>query len=415
MATPAAKAATLERLRRAVAEATARAGPPGAVRRPAPPLERELPPLERILGGAWHETESGRVFARDEWFPLGHQHGNGRLASVAHADAVVLGRLARAESPLRAERLAYFDIETTGLAGGSGTYIVVAGVGSFEMAGEGVPPAFRLRQYFLADIGAERAMLEMLAADLGRFDGLVTYNGRAFDVPCLEVRMTMARVASPVRELAHIDLLHGVRRLYRHRMPACRLPEAERRLLRLHRPDDIPGWLIPSLYFDYQRLGRVAPLRSVLRHNADDVLSMVGVLTVLAKLIGGEPEDAEDVAAVARWWEHEGDEERARRLYRAALPWLEGGDDWAWAAERYAALCKRAGEREEAARIWRSLWERGSRAAGLELAKDLEHRLRAPGEAAAIVASLVAEGGLAATEEAALRHRLARLQRKRAV
>jgi uncharacterized protein YprB with RNaseH-like and TPR domain len=277
MATPATHAATLDRLRRAVADATASA------RRPPPPSEHALPPVDRILGGEWHETDAGRVFARDEWFPLDHMHGDRPLAAVARADSGVLGRLARVESRLEPHRLAFFDIETTGLAGGSGTYIVVAGLGSFEIAGEGVPPAFRLRQYFLADVASERAMLAMLARDLARFDGLVTYNGRAFDVPCLDVRLTMARVSSPARELAHIDLLHTVRRLYRHRMPACRLAEAERRLLRLHRPDDIPGWLVPSLYFDYQRLGRAAPLRAVLRHNADDVLSMVGVLTVLAR------------------------------------------------------------------------------------------------------------------------------------
>lgn len=410
MGTPAARAATLDRLRRAVADATAGSGGSAAVRRPPPSLERELPPIDRILGGEWHETDAGRVFARDQWFPLDYLHGDKPLAAVARADSRVLGRLARLESRLQPHRLAYFDIETTGLAGGSGTYIVVAGLGSFEIAGEGVPPAFRLRQYFLADVGSECAMLGMLARDLGRFDGLVTYNGRAFDVPCLDVRLTMARVPSPARELAHIDLLHAVRRLYRHRMPACRLAEAERRLLRLHRPDDIPGWLIPSLYFDYQRLGRAAPLRAVLRHNADDVLSMVGVLTVLARLIAGDAKDAEDVAAVARWWEHEGDDERARTLYREALPWLEGGDDWRWAAARYASLCKRAGEREEAARVWRLLWEREDRAAGLELAKDLEHRCRAPGEAAAVVERLL--DGARGAEAETLRHRLARLQRK---
>ncbi len=85
--------------------------------------------------------------------------------------------------------------------------------------------------------------------------------------------------------MPHFDLLHPVRRLYRHRMPGCRLADAERRLLRIDRPDDVPGWLIPSLYFDYLRAGRAAPLRGVFRHNAEDVLSLVGVLATLGRLL----------------------------------------------------------------------------------------------------------------------------------
>jgi uncharacterized protein YprB with RNaseH-like and TPR domain len=126
-----------------------------------------------------------------------------------------------------------------------------------------------MRQYFLADIACERAMLAMLAADLARFEGIVTYNGRAFDVPFVETRLTLARIASPCGALAHFDLLHAVRRLYKHRMPGCRLAEAERKLLRIDRPDDVPGAIIPALYFDYVRAGRAGPLRGVFRHNAD--------------------------------------------------------------------------------------------------------------------------------------------------
>ena len=160
-----------------------------------------------------------------------------------------------------------------------------------------------MRQYFLADLAHEQAMLAMLAADTARFDGLVTYNGRSFDVPFVETRLTLARLPSPYAPLAHFNLLHPVRRLYKHRMPGCRLAEAERRLLKLDRPDDVPGWLIPQLYFDYLRAGRASPLRGVFRHNAEDVLSLVGILASLAKLLSSDDTDADDAVAVARWWE----------------------------------------------------------------------------------------------------------------
>ena len=368
------------------------------------PESAALPPIAEILGGDWHATEYGPVFVRDDWLPLDHEHGALQLRSALDVEAEPLARLLGARSAPHPSRLAFFDIETTGLSGGTGTYIVLAGLGSYEDG------AFRMRQYFLADVAHERAMLSMLAADLARFEGLVTYNGRAFDVPFVETRMTMARLRSPCAGMAHFDLLHPVRRLYKHRMPGCRLADAERRLLRIERPDDVPGWLIPSLYFDYLRAGRVSPLRGVFRHNAEDVLSLVGVLASLGRLLSGDALDPDDGAAVGRWWEHAGEPHRAMRLYRDALPWLEGCDAWPWAASRHAVLCKRFGDREEAAALWSRLWAQGDRASGLELTMHLEHHARDLSAAGEVTRALLVRAG--AGERIALEHRLGRIERK---
>ncbi|MBI5289202.1 MAG: ribonuclease H-like domain-containing protein [Chloroflexi bacterium] len=405
MATP-----TLDRLRHAIKAHLA--AQPGARAR-APALhtgQGELPPIEQILRGEWHETAYGPVFVRDDWFALDHAHGAHALGSALAADPAALAHLLRAETAPHPERYAFFDIETTGLSGGTGTYVVLAGLGTFERPLAGEPPAFRLRQYFLAGLQHERAMLAMLAEDLARFEAVVTYNGRAFDVPVMESRLTLARLASPYRGMAHFDLLHPVRRLYAHRMPGCRLAEAERRLLRIDRPDDVPGSLIPALYRDYLMAGRAGPLRGVFRHNAEDVLSLVGVLSSLAGLLSRDDHDPDDAIAVARWWERAGESQRAMRLYGAALPWLEGGDDWAWAASRHAGLCKRHGPRAEAVEIWRRLWASGDRAAGLELAKYLEHRAKELEEAAGVVELLLR--GARATETVDLSRRLARILRR---
>jgi uncharacterized protein YprB with RNaseH-like and TPR domain len=335
------------------------------------------------------------VFARDEWYAPGHAHGRYRLdAPLALPAHAVRPLVAGGGDPPDPARVGYFDIETTGLSGGTGTYVVIAGLGTYE------PEGFRLRQYFLADVGHERAMLAMLAADIARCDALVTYNGRAFDVPCIESRLALARLPSPCDGLAHIDLLHSVRRLYKHRMPGCRLAEAERRLLRLDRPDDIPGWLIPSLYFDYVRTGRAAPLRAVMRHNADDVLSLAGVLAATAALFIDDDLAPEDAVAVARWCERDGDATRAMTLYERALRWLEGEPDWPWAAARLATLYRRAGRHAQASAIWQRLWEAGDADAGLALAKHHEHRTRDHGAAHDITAALIercgdADGALA--------------------
>ena len=405
--------ALADRLRYAVATHAAAipARSPDVTRRA--PIRLDLPPIAQILRGDWHSTDHGPVFVRDEWFPLDHQHGSRALGVALDAAPEGLARLIGAGAAPAAARLAFFDIETTGLAGGTGTYIVLAGLGSFEesIPGIGATLAFRMRQYFLADIAQEHAMLAMLAADLARFDGIVTYNGRTFDVPFVETRLTLARLATPCGRLVHFDLLHPVRRLYRHRMNGCRLAEAERRLLGIDRPDDVPGSLIPALYFDYVRAGRAAPLRGVFRHNSEDVLSLVGLLAILAGMLDGRALDPDDAAAVARWWETAGEPRRAADLYRDALPWLHGGEDWAWAATRHAALCRRAGLRDEAAALWAELWESGDTVAGLELAKHLEHHVRDLGAAEAVTRTLLARPQTGGHD--ALWHRLKRIERKR--
>lgn len=390
----------VDRMRHAVAAHAA--VQPASIARPP---SDGLPPIDRILRGDWHETAHGPVFVRDEWHPVDHLHGVLPLSAPLSACPRALAALLAAGEAPRPERLAFFDIETTGLSGGTGTYVILAGLGSFEDG------AFRMRQYFLADIASERAMLAMLAADLARFEGIVTYNGRAFDVPFVETRLTLARVPSPCGGLAHFDLLHAVRRLYKHRMPGCKLAEVERKLLRINRPDDVPGAIIPALYFDYVRAGRAGPLRGVFRHNADDVLSLVGILARLARLLDSAAElDPDDAIAVARWWELAREPARAAPLYEYALPWLEGGDDWAWAAARYAAICKRAGRRELSLPVWQALWRAGDLGAGLELAKHYEHHARDLVTAQETILELLRECD--AADANGLQHRLARIRRK---
>jgi len=392
-------AATAERLRAAVAAHAAalrRAGVathPAKTPLPGPGSDQRRAynasdALTQVLGGTWFDTPAGPVFVRDEWYELDHLHG-ARAVGDALAVTPAGARLLTSGHDLAPSRYAYFDIETTGLSRGAGTYVVLAGVGSFERPARTLPLSFRVRQFFLADIGAERAMLVALADELARFDGLVTYNGRSFDVPVVETRLTLARLRAPWCDRVHLDLLHAVRRLYRHRLPGCRLAEAERCLLRFERPDDMPGWLVPQAYFDYIRAGRLSPLRLLFRHNRDDVLSLAALLGHLVSLVEhAHAQTVEDALAIAHWLERS-DEAMARMLYERMLPLIHGAPDWPWAAARLARLLRRAGRPSDAAALWRRLWVecRDTRAA-LDLAKHLEHRERNFAEAAALVSEL---------------------------
>ncbi len=362
--------------------------------------------LEKLLGGTWHATDLGPAFIRDELYPVDHVHGRLALRSLLDASETALGAVFRREEVPPVRKFGFLDLETTGLSGGTGTYFFLAGLGSFTDAG------FRIRQYFLADLRHEPAMLSLLTRDLKQLDVIVTYNGRRFDLPCVGTRMLLAREPSPFGESIDFDLLYAVRRLYRHRLPSCRLGDAEARLLGVERPDDLPGWMAPTIYFDYLRAGRIAPLRGVIRHNVDDILSMAGLLAHIALLFDERDPNPRDAASLARWWEYANEMDRARTLYAAVLPALEGEDDWRWAAQRHALLCKRAGARPEAARLWERLWAQGDRRSGLELAMHFEHHTRDLASAEKITRHLRVEAG--EDEREALEHRLRRLARKQA-
>ena len=240
-------------------ESKASAGNVKENRHPAP---AELPPLEKILHGEWREAESGLAFVKETWFEPDRRHGTLRIGAMMEVAPEALALISETTTFTHPSELAFFDAETTGLSGGTGTYIFLAGLGSFE---EG---AFRLRQYFLPNLEGERAMLEAFSRDLSRFQGLVTYNGRAFDMPLLQTRLTLARLQDRSPRHQNLDLLYTVRSIYRRRLPGCRLADAEKHLLGVERVDDVPGHLMPSFYFDYIRAGRISQLIGAFRHNA---------------------------------------------------------------------------------------------------------------------------------------------------
>ena len=152
------------------------------------------------------------------------------------------------------ERLVYLDTETTGLAGGTGTCAFLIGIGTIEGT------QFVVRQFFLRDYPEEKAILHALAEILDAFDGVVTYNGKTFDMPLLETRYALARLKSPFARLMHLDALHPSRRLWRLRLESCKLTDLESAVLGIEREGDVAGSEIPAIYFDYLRTGRCARL-----------------------------------------------------------------------------------------------------------------------------------------------------------
>ena len=109
------------------------------------------------------ERDGGVAIVVDRFYPADHRHGLLRIGDVpgcALASAPELSLLGGVPEPLdRAPRaLLFVDLETTGLAGGAGTYAFLVGCAFFE------PHGFRIRQYFLPGYQHERRLLAEVEA-----------------------------------------------------------------------------------------------------------------------------------------------------------------------------------------------------------------------------------------------------------
>ncbi len=254
------------------------------------------------LGGVEVETELGRHLEVERFYPNDHQHGN-----------VLVERL----QGLEGRRWTYLDTETTGLAGGAGTLAFLIGAASVSREG------FVLKQWFIREHGEEASALHSLAAYLADFDTLVSYNGRSYDQPLLETRYTLARQKTPFSRLEHLDLLYGARRLWKLRFESCRLVELERQILGHERVGDVPGEMIPQLYFDFLRTGRAEQLKAVLEHNALDILSLAflaGVIPVaFDDPLACQLTHGAELSGLARWLAAQERLDEAAVLYRRAI------------------------------------------------------------------------------------------------
>ncbi|HSC77545.1 MAG TPA: ribonuclease H-like domain-containing protein [Candidatus Acidoferrales bacterium] len=307
----------------------------------------------------------------------------------------------------------FLDLETTGLAGGTGTYAFLVGLGRMT------PEGFRLRQHFLGDLAAERELLASLAAELEAAPLLVTYNGKLFDAPLLETRYRLARMRWPLEERPHLDLLYPARRLWKLRCGSARLLDLEQMILGHARGEDVPGSLIPHLYFDYLRGGDARPLEVVFRHNAEDLLTLAALAARLLTLAAAPEtthDDSLELLGLARLFERAQEPERAGALYELALQDHLPAELHTLAQLRLSFLYKRRGEHQRATALWRELAEASTaprtRLMALEqLAICYEHRLGDPVAATRATQQALELGGEWGKR---FTHRLQRLARRHA-
>ena len=110
---------------------------------------------------------------------------------------------------------------------------------------------------------------------------LVTFNGKSFDMSMIRERAAFHRVEWPWTAPPHLDLLHESRKLWKGRLPNCRLQTLERHLCRRHRIGDIPGAAIPDAYHRFVDTRDARQLGDILHHNLLDLLTMAQLLSLV--------------------------------------------------------------------------------------------------------------------------------------
>ena len=378
--------------------------------------------IQEVLDGRFISTRRGEAFIYEATYAADYRHGWAPLESSAPLGLMAAWAQDSRLLEMPQESFAFLDTETSGLAGGTGTYAFLVGVGRFEPSASG--RTFRLLQFFMRDPGEEPALLEALAEFLAPCSALVTYNGKAFDAPLLITRYTLHSIPVPFEGYAHVDLLHLARRLWRDRLPSRTLKYIEENVLAAPRTsEEVPGYEIPWLYFDYLRTGNAVPLKGVFYHNAMDVVALAALFGHTAAMLH-DPFDERiqnglDVVALAKLHEDLDQWDMAARLYERGLEMDLGAEDFWKAVRRLSVLQKRRGDIEQAIRWWEQAAAQGHVYACIELAKHYEHRRRDYLEAQKWVVSameLVNSSDLPAYMrqhwEAELEHRFTRLEGK---
>ena len=414
-----------------------------------PEKRGELPPppdltrAAEALGGRPLENRFGAVLTVDRRYEADRWHGEEQIGGCELDDIESLRALdprfrASGPAPLvpGLKGPLFFDLETTGLNGGAGTVAFLVGCAWFDCG------ALQVRQFVLTSLAAERALLEALREQIDAAPFVASYNGRTFDAPLMDVRWAFHRLPSPFETKPHFDMLPPARRLWKHRgeqpggalqqragtggprtvypeRSGCSLMAFERQLLKFHRVDDVPGFEIPSRYFQFLRSGNAAPLESVLEHNRLDLVSLAVLTARAARLVRGGHgacADARESLALGRIYEQGNRIVDARLCYERAA---ETGDraTRADALSRLAISLRKERRYEEAAAVWTRIMDgRPARSRtflplerlALEaLAVHHEHREKDLELAKKFAEALNDENG-----DEGIRRRLSRLERK---
>src|SRR4029077_10673616 len=325
----------------------------------APDIPEGAERLAYLLGGAAHRNNFGEPLALRRWFSEAPGCEPSAGAPEGELDAGALQLLAP-DAPAEVvdpRQWLFLDTETTGLAGGTGTYAFLVGIAWWDAGG------LEVEQFFMREHSEEHSLLVALAERLAERRVLVTFNGKSFDWPLLETRYRMTRTIRPPAPRAHLDLLHPARNLWRLRLGSVRLGELEKHVLGWNRGADVMSELMPDIYFNFVRGGPAEPLVPVFHHNQMDLRGLAGLSGRILSLLA-EPEsdgpganrmDALELYGVSRICERRGQAKRARNLYQRSIASELPPETDRAARRSLARLAKREGDFSLARGLWEGM------------------------------------------------------------
>lgn len=334
-------------------------------------------PIEDVVEGVEVDTPLGAVYQITQDFDIHYQHGLVHFDSPLNLETLREWGKTPSEKSGSVDQLLFLDTETTGLAGGAGSFAFLVGLGIWNAQG------FRLVQLFMRHPAEEPAMLAVLARIVNSYQTVVTFNGKSFDIPLLNSRHLINSMPTPFSDMAHLDLLPLARKLWRNRLPSRALGDLERDILGVSRSgEEIPGWMVPQMYVEYLQTGDARPMKGVLYHNAMDILSLAALLHYDAHLLDNpqelQPDQGLDLVAVARIYEEMGEIQKAVNLYEAGLDAGLPRPIFVQTLHRYAAIYRKQGKWPEAVTLWERAAQFQDLPAAVELAKYHEHRNASP-------------------------------------
>jgi len=350
--------------------------------------------IEDLIPGEFCSTPHGKCFFVRTVYPWHYYQGNIPVNALLDQDPQCLEWAVSDKrfKDIDFTQALFFDTETTGLDTGAGTYIFLAGFGYYEHRN------FIVEQYFMRDFPEEPAVIHAIDELLKRFRYIVSYNGKTYDWPLLETRFIVNHRSLPNHDPPHLDLLTLARRIYRFRLENCRLTSVEENILGFHRKDDLPGALLPDLYFKYIRSRDARHIHQAFAHNAHDIISLAAISSRMIQFLHDpflkDTYYAEDIYAYARMKEAASDFNNAENAYTKALKQGLPRHRYQDALRRLSLIYKRNLQWSKAVNLWEVEIQTGDRDKLFpysELAKYYEHQVKDYKKAVTVVQRAVSE------------------------
>lgn len=228
---------------------------------------------DSVTNGSVVVTARGPVF--EVLKPISHIAGAEAVSSafsnnLFDAASPLCVRLSVACDPgdVSVQDVVFMDIETTGL---TNSPLFLIGVMVWEGSG------FVVRQFFARNYAEEAATILRFVEECTPRKLLVTFNGKSFDYPYIRARAAATGVPFDL-EMAHLDLLHVGRRIWKTTLPNCKLQTIEKYVCGRVRHGDIPGSEIPDAYHAYVRSDDAWQMVEALKHNMLDLVTLADMM-----------------------------------------------------------------------------------------------------------------------------------------